>query len=88
MTDLCPAKNHLKILSYTQGLVKNTRLIGYLAWTAALGRKRAFTHSALSFLELLTIALTGKRFQVIWQLQLRVVGGLTKQWRCLPRAAD
>jgi hypothetical protein len=40
MTDLCPAKNHLKILSYTQGLVKNTRLIGYLAWTAALGRIR------------------------------------------------
>jgi hypothetical protein len=52
MTDLCPAKNHLKILSYTQGLVKNTRLIGYLAWTAASGRKRAFTYSALSFLGL------------------------------------
>jgi hypothetical protein len=46
---------------------------------SALGRKRAFTHSALSFLEFLTIALTGKLFQVIWQLQLRVGGGFNQE---------
>ncbi len=55
---------------------------------SALGRKRTLTHFPLSFLESLTIALTGKRFQVIWQLQLRVGGGLIKKWRWLPRAAN
>jgi hypothetical protein len=44
------------------------------------GNKRAFiTYSALSFLELLTIALTRKRFQVIWQLKLGVVGGFNQE---------
>jgi hypothetical protein len=46
---------------------------------SALGRKRAFTHSALSCLKLLTIALTRKSFQVIWQLQLRVGGGFNQE---------
>ena len=60
----------------------------HVAPMAAVGRKRAFTHSSLSFLELLTIALMGKRFQVIWQLQLRVGGGFNQEMASLPRAAD
>ena len=50
-----------------------------VVFSHSLGRKRAFTHAALSCLELLTIALTGKSFQVIWQLQLGVGGGFNQE---------